>query len=107
VISGGENVYCAEVERALIAHPGVQDVAVIGVADERWGESVAAVVVRSADVDVTLADVVEFCEGRLAPYKRPKHLFVVDVLPRNSFGKVQKQHVRTLVADLRRDVLTA
>jgi acyl-CoA synthetase (AMP-forming)/AMP-acid ligase II len=100
VITGGENVYCAEVERVLIAHPRVHDVAVIGVPDERWGECVAAVVVSCPDTDVTLADLLEFCAGRLAPYKRPKRVFVVDALPRNSFGKVQKQRIRTLVAGL-------
>jgi acyl-CoA synthetase (AMP-forming)/AMP-acid ligase II len=105
VITGGENVYCVEVERVLIAHPGILDVAVIGVADERWGECVAAAVVRSPGADVTPADILEFCDGRLAPYKRPKQIFFVDALPRNSFGKVQKQRVRAMVAGLEREAV--
>ncbi|GAA4539195.1 class I adenylate-forming enzyme family protein [Pseudonocardia xishanensis] len=100
VISGGENIYSAEVEQVLINHPGVHEVAVVGAPDERWGECVVAVVVRSPGAQVGDTDLVEFCDGRLASYKRPRRIHFVDTLPRNGFGKVQKQRVRTLVAEL-------
>jgi fatty-acyl-CoA synthase len=91
VISGGENVYPAEIEDVLAAHPAVVEAAVVGVPDERWGEVCAAFVVLSADAsDEELA---EFCRTRLARYKVPKSFHVVDALPRNSMGKLQKSEL--------------
>jgi acyl-CoA synthetase (AMP-forming)/AMP-acid ligase II len=95
VISGGENIYCAEVENVLAAHPQVADVALIGVADERWGETPLAVVVPADPADPpTLAALEEHCLAHLARYKRPRRLAVVDTLPRNATGKVQKTVLR-------------
>jgi acyl-CoA synthetase (AMP-forming)/AMP-acid ligase II len=93
VISGGENVYPAEVETVLRRHPAVSDVAVFGVPDDRWGEAVAAAVVLRSP-DVTAADLVDFTEGRLAGYKRPRVVLLVDELPRNAAGKVLRRVLR-------------
>jgi acyl-CoA synthetase (AMP-forming)/AMP-acid ligase II len=94
IVSGGENVYPAEVESVLFSHPGVADAAVIGVPDERWGEAVKAVVVAAAEAAVTEADLLEHCRGRIAGYKRPKSVDFVDSLPRNPTGKVLKRVLR-------------
>lgn len=92
--SGGENVFAAEVERVLVSHPDVQDAAVIGVPDERWGEVGHAVVVpetgRAVDGEALIAHVAE----RLAKYKVPTRVIVLDELPRNVTGKVQKNLLR-------------
>ena len=98
IVSGGENVYPAEVENALLAHPGVADAAVIGVPDDRWGETVKAVVVRApgaeADDAALAADVIATTRSRLAHYKCPTSVDFVDVLPRNPSGKVLKRELR-------------
>ena len=88
IISGGENIYSAEVEAALVTHAGVAEVAVIGVADERWGETPLAVVV-AADPErpPTLEDLVEHCRELLASYKKPTTVVLVDSLPRNAAGR--------------------
>jgi fatty-acyl-CoA synthase len=85
-ISGGENVYPAEVEAVLHEHPRVADAAVVGVPDERWGESGVAFVVGTASEEELLAH----CRERLARFKVPRAVRFVDELPRNSLGKVQK-----------------
>jgi acyl-CoA synthetase (AMP-forming)/AMP-acid ligase II len=89
IISGGENVYSVEVERVLIAHPHIDEVAVIGRPDPRWGEAVTAVVVAS-DPALDETRVRDYCRRDLAAYKVPKRVEFVDALPRNSMGKVQK-----------------
>ncbi len=94
VISGGENIYPAEVESVLHDCPGVADVAVIGLPDERWGETVVAVVVPEPGATVTLEEVRAFAEDRLARYKLPTRIETVDVLPRNPAGKVLKFELR-------------
>jgi fatty-acyl-CoA synthase len=93
-ISGGENVYPAEVEAAILEHPAVADCGVIGVADERWGEVGAAIVVLHADHDLTIDDLVGFLDGRIARFKIPKHLELVDELPRTGSGKIAKPALR-------------
>jgi acyl-CoA synthetase (AMP-forming)/AMP-acid ligase II len=96
IISGGENIYCAEVENALAAHPAIAEVAIIGVPHERWGETPAAVVVPAdAQAPPTLDDLVEWSRDRLASYKKPTRLVVVGELPRNAGGKVLKHQLRT------------
>jgi len=94
VITGGENVYPAEVESVLYEHPGVSEVAVIGLPDERWGEAVVAVVACKPDETVTLEDLREFGGTTLARFKLPTRLHLVDVLPRNPAGKVLKFELR-------------
>ena len=94
VISGGENVYPAEVESVLYDHPAIIEVAVIGVPDERWGEAVTAVAVLKEGEELTLAGLRDFATDRLARYKLPTKLEVVDVIPRNASGKVLKRELR-------------
>ncbi|MDX2343054.1 MAG: AMP-binding protein, partial [Acidimicrobiia bacterium] len=93
-ISGGENVYPAEVEQVLFHHSNVLDVAVIGVADERWGEVGMAVVVPRDENTFIAEELVAFCEDKLAKYKIPKLVRVVAELPRNAAGKVLKRSLR-------------
>ncbi|GAA6740539.1 long-chain fatty acid--CoA ligase [Thermus oshimai] len=93
-ISGGENVYPVEVERALYDHPAVKEAAVIGVPDPRWGEVGAAFVVLKAPLDPEALRA--FLRGRLAGYKVPKHLFFLEELPKTGPGKVQKEALRKL-----------
>jgi long-chain acyl-CoA synthetase len=94
VVSGGENIYPAEVENVLLLAPGVADAAVIGVPDDKWGETVKAVVVPSAQGSVDTEALIEFCRQRLAHYKCPTSVDVVDALPRNPSGKVLKRELR-------------
>ena len=98
IVSGGENVYPAEVENALLSHPSVADAAVIGVPDERWGETVKAIVVPTPDAPedrgALAADILEATRGRLAHYKCPTSIDFVDGLPRNPSGKVLKRELR-------------
>jgi fatty-acyl-CoA synthase len=93
-ISGGENVSPAEVEGVLTGHPDVVDAAVIGVPDERWGETGHAWVVLAAGSTTTPADVLAFLDGRLARFKHPRAVDVVDALPRNPTGKLDKGALR-------------
>ncbi|RSM91737.1 p-hydroxycinnamoyl-CoA synthetase [Kibdelosporangium aridum] len=93
-ISGGENVYPAEVESVIFGHPSVAEVAVIGVPDPKWGEVGKAFVVCCPDTGLTLAELQEFLASRLAKYKIPVHLEVVTGLPRTGSGKVQKAKLR-------------
>lgn len=97
-ISGGENVYPAEVEAALLEHPDIDDVGVIGVPDERWGEVGAAIVVARDGTQPALDDVAAFLDGRLARFKIPKHLHLVDELPRSGPGKIAKPALRARFA---------
>jgi fatty-acyl-CoA synthase len=94
IISGGENIYCAEVENVLAAHPAIIEVAVIGRPDDNWGE-VPIAVAAVAESGLTLADLDEFLTGQLARYKHPKGLEIVGALPRNPAGKVLKTELRT------------
>lgn len=94
IVSGGENIYPAEVENVLMAHPAVADVAVIGIPNEQWGESPLALVVPAEGEDPTLDDIVEFCAERLARFKHPKALKRIEVIPRNAAGKIRKVELR-------------
>ena len=93
IISGGENVYPAEIENIILEHPGVAEVAVIGQPSERWGESPFAVVVRKSD-ELTEAELMKFCDGKLAKFKMPKGAAFIDTIPRNPSGKVLKRVLR-------------
>lgn len=93
IISGGENIYCAELENVLASHPDIAEVAVIGRADEKWGEVPIAVAAVTND-DLRIEDLGEFVTDRLARYKHPKALEIVDALPRNPAGKVLKTELR-------------
>ena len=93
-ISGGENVYPAEVENVLFQIPEVADAAIIGVPNERWGEVGMAIIVRKADQDLVEGDVIRHCLGRLAKFKVPQSVVFVESLPRNATGKVLKRELR-------------
>jgi acyl-CoA synthetase (AMP-forming)/AMP-acid ligase II len=94
IVSGGENVYPAEVENAILGCPGVADAAVIGVPDDRWGEAVKAVVVKAAGADPQPADIIAYARQRIAGYKAPKSVDFIDALPRNPSGKVLRRELR-------------
>ncbi len=94
IVTGAENVYPIEVENVLASHPAVADVAVIGVPDERWGETVKAVVVPRRGVDLDPDELLAWSRERLAGFKRPRSIDVVDALPRNPSGKILKKELR-------------
>lgn len=94
IISGGENVYPAEVENALYSHPDVDDVAVIGVPDNKWGEAVKAFVVSKAGTNAEPEALIAFCRERIAAYKCPKTIAFIDALPRNASGKILRRELR-------------
>jgi fatty-acyl-CoA synthase len=95
IISGGENIYSAEVENALSRHPAIADVAVIGAAHEQWGETpVAVIVATDPSSPPILEEVAEWLRDRLASYKKPTVLVVLDELPRNAAGKILKHELR-------------
>ncbi len=94
VVSGGENIYPAEVENVLLAHPTVVDAAVIGVPDEKWGETVKAIVVLSPDAELDEDAIIAHCRESLAHYKCPTSVDTTDVLPRNPSGKILKRELR-------------
>lgn len=93
-ISGGENVYPAEVENAVLAHPAIADVAVIGVPDEKWGEVGLAAIVLKAGEQASNEDIKATVRDRLAGFKVPKHVARIEALPRNGAGKVTKEVLR-------------
>ncbi|MGO4256093.1 long-chain-fatty-acid--CoA ligase [Marmoricola sp. RAF53] len=94
IISGGENIYSPEIERVLAEHPAVMEVAVIGVPDDTWGESVKAVVSLNAGTTATEDELIAWCRERLAHYKCPKSVDLIGALPRNPTGKILKRDLR-------------
>jgi acyl-CoA synthetase (AMP-forming)/AMP-acid ligase II len=94
IVSGGENIYPAEVESALFGHPAIADVAVIGVPDETWGESVKAVIVKKPGAEVTQDEIISFARERIGGYKVPRSIDFVENLPRNPSGKILKREIR-------------
>jgi long-chain acyl-CoA synthetase len=93
IISGGENIYPAEIENVLMKHEGVKDAAVIGIPDDRWGETVKAIVIRSGE-DVTEEDLFSFCRQNMAAYKCPTSFDWTEEIPRNPSGKILKTELR-------------
>jgi acyl-CoA synthetase (AMP-forming)/AMP-acid ligase II len=94
IVSGGENVYPAEVENALFAHPDIADVAVIGVPSEKWGEAVKACVVMAEGKSLSEDEIIAFARARIAGYKLPKSVDFIDALPRNPSGKILRRELR-------------
>ena len=94
VISGGINVYPREIEEVLFTHPEVRDAAVIGVPDEKWGESLKAFVVKPEDSSLDEDTLIEFCEGLISRMKTPRQIEFIDAIPRNATGKVLKTDLR-------------
>ena len=100
-ISGGENVYPAEVEAALHEHPDVADAAVVGVPDERWGETGVAFVVLRPGAAASAEELLGHCAERLARFKVPSRVVFLDELPRSGMGKVRKDELAALVEEVR------
>ncbi|MBT5578759.1 MAG: long-chain-fatty-acid--CoA ligase [Acidimicrobiaceae bacterium] len=94
IVSGGENVYPAEIENAIMAHPGVADVAVIGVPSDRWGESPLALIIPAEGADPTEEELIAHCKDRLARFKLPTAVQRIDAIPRNPSGKILKVELR-------------
>ncbi|PQM26588.1 acyl-CoA synthetase [Sphingopyxis lindanitolerans] len=94
IITGGENVYPAEVESAIFGHPAVQEVAVIGIPDAKWGETVKAVVVAKPGMTVDEADIIAWARDRIAAFKAPRSIDVIAALPRNASGKILRKDLR-------------
>jgi long-chain acyl-CoA synthetase len=94
IISGGENISSKEVEDALHGHPGVLEAAVIGIPDDRWGESVHAVVVRRRDSQLTEEILIDHCRASLGGFKRPRTVEFMRELPRNNLGKIDKKKLK-------------
>lgn len=94
IISGAENIYCKEIENAISEHAEVEEVAVFGIPDDMWGESVCAAVVPKRGYTLTENEIIDFCSARLSGYKRPKKIEFRDELPKNPAGKVQKKLLR-------------
>ena len=94
IVSGGENVYPAEVENALFKHPQIADVAVVGVPDDRWGEAVKAIVVAEKDTNPDPQEIIAWAKTQIAGYKVPKSVDFIDALPRNPSGKILRRELR-------------
>jgi long-chain acyl-CoA synthetase len=94
IVSGGENIYPAEIESALFGHPAIADVAVIGVPDEQWGEAVKAIIVKKPGASLETGELIAYARERLAGYKVPKSVDFVEALPRNPSGKILKRELR-------------
>ncbi len=94
IISGGENIYPAEIEDSLLAHPKIADVAVIGYPDEKWGEAVKAIAVVKSGEGLTGEELIEWCQGRIGRFKIPKQVIFTDAIPRTPTGKILKRLLR-------------
>ena len=94
IISGAYNIYPGEVERVLLGHPGVREVAVVGRPDPLWGEAVTAFVVREPGAGVDAVELVEFSRGRIASYKKPRAIQFLEELPLTPGGKVDKRRLQ-------------
>ncbi len=97
IISGAENIYPVEIEAVISTLDGVAEVAVVGMPDAQWGEAVAAFVVRKPGSEVDETRILEHCRVKLAGYKKPRHIFFVDELPRTTVGKVSRGALRRQV----------
>ena len=94
IISGGVNIYPREVEEVLNLHKGVKETCVIGVPDDKWGECVVAYVVPNGTEEVTVEQLIGLCKDNLASFKKPKEIFIVDELPKSSYGKILKREMK-------------
>jgi fatty-acyl-CoA synthase len=103
IIRGGENIYPREIEEVLTRHPAVDQVAVVGVPDEKWGELVAASVIPAAGATLTAAELQEYSQAHLAPHKVPRVWAFVDAFPVTGSGKIRKNVLREQLAGHRHE----
>jgi acyl-CoA synthetase (AMP-forming)/AMP-acid ligase II len=94
VISGGNNIYPREIEEVLLKHPAVYEVAVIGIPDPLWGESIKAIVALRPGSTATGEELIAFCQNHLASYKKPRTVEFISQLPKNAYGKILKRELR-------------
>ena len=94
IVSGGENIYPAELQGVLAGHPAVADVAVIGVPDDKWGETAKAIVVKKPGSELSEDELIDWSRDKLAGFKRPRSVDFIDVIPRNPSGKILKRQLR-------------
>lgn len=95
IISGGQNIYPAEIERVLMKHPKIEEVAIIGVPDKEWGESVLAAVVLKKDEHMNEEDLVNYIKENMASYNKPRYIKIIEALPKTAAtGKIQKAELR-------------
>jgi acyl-CoA synthetase (AMP-forming)/AMP-acid ligase II len=94
IISGGENIYPAEVENALMSHPDVIDAAVVGIPDDKWGETVKGFVILSESSDLTEQNIIDFSREQIAHYKCPTSINFISEMPRNPSGKILRRELR-------------
>ena len=94
IISGGENIYPKEVEDILVLHPAVREAAVVGIPDKRWGEAVKAIIVLKEGYEADEQEIIEFCRGKMAGYKKPKSVDFASDLPKSSAGKILKTEIK-------------
>jgi fatty-acyl-CoA synthase len=100
IIRGGENVYPREIEEFLHAMPGIKDAQVVGIPDKKYGELVGTFVILEKGADLTEADIRDYAVSKIARYKVPKHVFIVDEYPLTASGKIQKYKLREMAVDL-------
>lgn len=96
IITGGENVYPLEIEHWMAAYPGIDEVAVIGIPDEKWGERVAAIIVSKADHRLDEDELRTYCEKKLGRYKIPKSFIFIKELPKTHVGKIDKVKLKEM-----------
>lgn len=94
ILSGGETVYAVDIENVLLAHPAVQEVFIMGIPDQVWGEIVAVTIVPNPGITITEQELVAYCKIHLASYKIPKKFLFMDELPRSTSGKILKDHLK-------------
>jgi acyl-CoA synthetase (AMP-forming)/AMP-acid ligase II len=99
--TGGEKVYAEEVEEILLQHPGIEDLGVTGVPDERWGEAVTALIKPAEAADLLPEEIIAYCRDKMAGYKKPKHVFFVTELPRTVTGKMQRKELKELALKMK------
>jgi len=99
IIRGGENIYPREIEEFLYTMDGVLDVQVVGIPDAKYGEVVGAFIIRKDGAEITEEDVIDFTRSRIAPYKKPKHVFFLDAYPMTASGKIQKYKLRDMARE--------
>jgi len=98
IISGGENIYPREVEQVLWSHPKIREAVVFGLPDEKWGEAVCAAVVLDEKEMLSEQEIINYCKGNLANYKKPKKVFFMQSFPRNPSGKIIKEELKKAFA---------